>query len=127
MQANNKHEVCALLALCIGNPQVTSQFPVQGASNVENLFMSWCRYDTYKATEVSEVYFIIASAHYEFVLWDTLIALPFKLLCVTDGGWRNRMKQNNYKDKGNFDVSLQSDRKWVGWKLMDQCLVCNLR
>ena len=44
-QINNKDNikamVCALLALCIGNPQVTSGFPPQKSSNSEGIFMLW--------------------------------------------------------------------------------------
>ena len=34
-------KLCKLLALCEGNPLVTSGFPSQRASNIENFFMSW--------------------------------------------------------------------------------------
>ena len=62
--------------------------------------------------------------YYEVVFRDILIALAFKVLFISDDGWRNmRLEQN--QDKGSFDVSsdklesmvsLQSDKKWI-WKI----------
>ena len=53
--------------------------------------------------------------YYEVVFRDTLIAMAFKLLFISDDGWRNmRLEQNQDKDKGSFDVSLQSAKSGYG-------------
>ena len=37
-----QHQSSTLLAFCEGNPLVTSGFPSQSTSNMENVSMSWC-------------------------------------------------------------------------------------
>ena len=40
-----KHQISALLAICVGNSPVTGEFPAQMASKAENVFNWWRHHD----------------------------------------------------------------------------------